>query len=105
MVLTTDEFDGSIVIDLDPPTIGEFRPTVLMQRVSEAIEGTDGLTQRKVLELVRGKKDSTVLAIKILIEEGFVTFTDGPRGSLLYHSKTPFRPRPEAGRGGVEEDA
>lgn len=53
---------------------GEFRPTTLMERVSEALEAAgEPLSFRKVKGLVRGKEEHIRAALDVLTSEGFVT--------------------------------
>ena len=49
-----------------------FRPTVLMERVSRAIEAKPGLTRRALRTAVKGKHDVKELALELLIAEGYV---------------------------------
>ena len=49
-----------------------FRPTVLMERVSRAIEADPGLTRRALRSAVKGKHDAKELALELLIAEGYV---------------------------------
>jgi hypothetical protein len=69
-----------------------WRPTVLMSKVSDALEraGT-ALTVRGVLDRVHGKRDADVrAALAALVDEGFVTVEDGPRGARLHRLVKPF---------------
>jgi hypothetical protein len=84
--------DGSSVeAELRPPVGGDFRPTVLMERVSRHLERTPGEpAQRDVLAAVKGNRDHLIAAIRCLVEEGFVE--ERPDGNALrYRSKRPFR--------------
>jgi hypothetical protein len=56
----------------DTDTPATFRPTGLMQRVSEAVERDPGLSKRAIRESVRGKGATVDLALELLIAEGFV---------------------------------
>jgi hypothetical protein len=49
-----------------------FRPTVLMERLSRAIESTPGMTQNSLLKNVRGNQDAKCTALGTLIAEGYV---------------------------------
>jgi hypothetical protein len=63
-----------------------FRPTVLMGRVSDFIEGNPGCTLRDIRAGVKGKNDYIDAATRILIAEGYVErVQDGHAGR---HSKT-----------------
>jgi len=50
-----------------------FRPTVLMERVSRALEEHPGLSKRAVRESVKGNSDAKDLALELLIADGYVT--------------------------------
>jgi hypothetical protein len=50
---------------------GEFRPTALMERISRAIEDSPG-TSKSEIRRVQGKNDAKDLALRLLIQEGFV---------------------------------
>ena len=67
-----------------------FRPTVLMERVSRAIEAEPGLTRRALRTAVKGKHDVKELALEMLIADGYVEQRhegQWPR----HHSTRPFR--------------
>ena len=69
-----------------------FRPTNLMQRASEVIESHPGdLTKNKVAEKAGGKRQSTLQAIDVLRNEGYVTTTRGRSGRDVYESVRPYR--------------
>ncbi len=68
-----------------------FRPTVLMERVSRYVEFDAGCSQNKITESVDGKYAYVVHALKTLVEDGYVRREDGPRGSKLHYSVTPYR--------------
>jgi hypothetical protein len=85
--------DGGVTSTLGVPEKvqeGTFRPTVLMGRLSEAIEHNPGLTSRALRSAVRGKNDAKDLALELLVNEGFVAVEAGPRGARLHHSRRPF---------------
>lgn len=76
-----------------PPVQGEpFRPTVLMERVSVLLEqvGTP-LTGNTIVSEVTGKTKHVRLAIRQLIDEGFIAAEEGPKQSVLHRSVRPFR--------------
>jgi hypothetical protein len=84
--------DGSVKIDFEEPDsdiVGEeFQPTHLMQKVSDALLETPGMTARDIRAL--GGKGSTIdLAIRLLVKDGFVEIR--PEGSAKKHySQRPF---------------
>ena len=74
-----------------------FRPTVLMKRVSRAVEGTPGLLTRSIREAVKGANKSKDYALELLVLEGYVEARkDGT--ATRHHSLRPYR---EGGRGGA----
>ena len=79
---------------------GEFRPTHLMEKVSEVLEGSFGmpLSKRQVVERVSGKRDTVILAIDMLVAEGFIERREGPRNSQQHVSLKKFREADDAAR-------
>lgn len=76
-----------------PPDTGEpFRPTHLMHKISDALtRAGQPLSVRGVLERVDGKRDRDVTkALAALVDEGFVTIENGPRGAHLHRLNRPF---------------
>jgi hypothetical protein len=65
--------DG-VRITLEPPEdrAHSFRPTVLMERISHAVEADPGLSKRAIRETVRGKTSASDLALELLVAEGFI---------------------------------
>jgi hypothetical protein len=71
---------------------GGFRPTTLMERVSEVIEQHPGeLTKNKVAEKAGGKKQFALSAVEILLGEGYVETKPGRSGYAVYTSVKPYR--------------
>lgn len=70
---------------------GPFRPTALMQKVSDAIAGApDPLPVRGVLDRVGGNSSAVRAALARLVDEGFVTQEPGARGAHLHRLIKPF---------------
>ena len=69
-----------------------FRPTTLMERISEALEvSTRGpLSFRQLDEVVHGQAQAKREAIRILIAEGHVIVTPGPRKANLHDLVKPY---------------
>jgi hypothetical protein len=62
-----------------------FRPTTLMEHISDALMiEPSPLSFRSIGERVKGKQEYIRDALGVLVAEGFVTRTDGPRGSHLH---------------------
>ena len=72
----TSHEGGRVSISLEPPELDgpsvAFRPTILMERISNALEGTPGLSKRGVRTAVGGKREYVDLALELLIAEGHV---------------------------------
>ena len=67
-----------------------FRPTVLMERTSRAIEERPGVSARELRAAVKGKHDAKATALRILVEEGYVLQQDD--GKAVRHFSThPYR--------------
>ncbi len=67
--------DGLAEVTIEPPheRTDDFRPTVLMERISEALAEHGPLAQRRIVAAVTGKTDSIRAAIDYLILDGYVT--------------------------------
>ena len=99
--IVVDSTGESPTVTIGPPSFrgiedsggqDAFRPTNLMQRVSEVIEKQPAeLTKNKVAEKAGGKKQSTLLAIDILRNEGYLETTRGQSGHPVYSSVKPYR--------------
>jgi hypothetical protein len=69
--------DGSVRIKLEPPEHNDtgttFRPTVLMERVSQAVEAQPGLSLRSLRTAVKGQRnDAKDLAVDLLVSENYI---------------------------------
>lgn len=84
--------DGEFTIDLEPPgehRPGGFRPTVLMERVSEFVAANPGLSKNAIRAGVKGRNDAVDLALELLVSEKFVRVAvEGQRH--LHHPVRPF---------------
>jgi hypothetical protein len=99
--VVVDSTGESPVVTIAPPGIqgsqdsdrqDAFRPTSLMQRVSEEIEKHPGeLTKNKAAETAGGKKAHTLLAVDVLLDEGYVETKPGRNGYPVYTSVKPYR--------------
>lgn len=67
------------------------RPTVLMERISKALEHSQAMTGRQIDQHVKGKAAAQRRARTILIDEGYVGTHVGPRGAIFHHSIRPYR--------------
>jgi AAA domain len=82
-----------VVFEVRPPTGGEsFRPTRLMERVSQFLEqANEPKSLRDILAGVSGKQDFVRKAVAALISDGFVSEEKGARGAHLHTSVQPYR--------------
>jgi hypothetical protein len=87
--------DGEFVTyRLEPgqPTGDKFRPTVLMERVSDYLERRNDQVPRKSIEEdVTGDAKGIRTALDVLAEEEFVVETSGAHSARLYESIRPYR--------------
>jgi hypothetical protein len=99
LTLTVD-LDGRItpafVQAADDQPDKRFRPTCLMERVSRAVEAHPGISRTGVEGAVKGKARIIRQAIDLLITEGHIRVTGGPRDAQLLTSQRPFRDDPQA---------
>jgi hypothetical protein len=73
-------------------TQAEWRPTVLMERVSRYLEPTqERVSRNRIEKSVEGNVPYTRKAIDYLVQDGYVEETAGPGKTRLYRSVKPFR--------------
>ena len=99
--IVVDSRNGPITVDVQAPDdlIGTerkpFRPTHLMELTSRALEGrTEPLTGNDIVKstlYVAGKREAKVVALRVLVEEGFVSTELAPRNSVHHKSMRPYR--------------
>lgn len=95
LVTIAPEDDGDrVTVTLDPPDrvdqAGTFRPTVLMERLSRALEDHPGLSKRAIRATVKGKATFVDTALELLIAEQFVAVeADGQ--ARLHRASRPYR--------------
>jgi len=87
--------DGGVTASMETPPAqddsGSFRPTYLMEKLSQAIEDHPDLTTRALRAAVKGKNDAKDLALELLVNENYVKAKPGARGARLHASVRPFR--------------
>lgn len=73
--LVLDSRDGFLEVTIEAPAerSQEFRPTVLMGRVADALTQHGPLAQRRILAAAQGKRESLIAALDCLIIDGFVS--------------------------------
>jgi hypothetical protein len=92
----TPQDDGmTLTLALSAPSgggsAGEFRPTHLMDRLSRHVQLYPDLTSNLLMEAVPGKDSAKRLALRLLVEEGYVEVIPGPRRAHHHHHVRPFR--------------
>jgi AAA domain len=86
--------DGGVTIRLDAPEVRDenWRPTVLMERVSLELEGhPDGLAGQGIEDRVRGKAAEVRRATAFLVDDGHAEVSGGARGAHIHRSIRPYR--------------
>jgi hypothetical protein len=96
-VLASDGERVSYALEADRAHAGDaFRPTVLMERVSRALElEREPKTQRWIEDNVRGKKAAVRDAIKVLVAEGYLDVNETAKGHF-YRSVAAYREEDDA---------
>lgn len=80
--VTVEPWRGS---DGAPIVARSFRPTGLMEKISEALEAApEPLSARGIKERVAGKREAVNLALDLLVSEAWVDRQDGARNALLH---------------------
>jgi hypothetical protein len=89
----SDANTGTITWTIRPPeTDGEtFRPTGLMEKVSRFLEVNADVSKSAIEDGVPGKRDYVRLALDVLVNEGYVTRTQGPHSALIHTSLKSYR--------------
>jgi hypothetical protein len=88
----TGALSWAVTVEQDADDDTDFRPTVLMERASRYLEiQTEPVSQRQVERDVTGNGAALRTAIAVLIREGYVTPSDGPRHATLLASAKAFR--------------
>ena len=91
---------------IDEVATGQFRPTILMERVSRFVEQEPESSVRQILEGVGGKAEAARTAISVLVSEGYLTTQPGPRNATLHTSSRAFREaEQDAGHGQPSSEA
>lgn len=99
-VVVDSRIPGRIDVSFGPPatTAGSdddghapFRPTSLMQRLSDGLEhAVEPMTTNKLLERVTGNRQAMATALDVLVQEGHVDRADGPRNSKILRLLRPY---------------
>jgi len=70
---------------------GTMRPTHLMEKISRFIEDNDQCKLWEIEEAITGKTKWIRVAVRLLIDEGFVSSHPGPRNAKVHHSIAHYR--------------
>jgi hypothetical protein len=80
-----------IVENPEEKQAGTWRPTYLMQKVSEYLEAcTEPLSTKAIKEAIAGKAEHVGTALAMLVTDGYAEQTKGARGALLHKSISPY---------------
>ncbi|WP_431473544.1 hypothetical protein [Ornithinimicrobium sp. W1665] len=70
---------------------GTWRPTALMERIAQALaDAPEPLSFRGIDDRVKAKADHKRAALRVLVDEGHVVVTDGPRNAHLHALVKPY---------------
>lgn len=97
--IEAESYEGAVAIRLTAPVpTDEFRPTVLMERVSIALENrmSEGANWSWIQKNVKGKGEWKHQALDVLVREGFVTIESGNHNAHVHHSVRPYREAEES---------
>ena len=92
-LVLTSHHEQFVEAGITPPaSFGEdFRPTVLMRKVSDAlVKAGRPLSGREITDRVSGKQQTVRQATALLVDEGFVSVERGPSNSQLHRLVRPF---------------
>lgn len=82
---------GNVQIEVEVPEEqhGEFKPTVLMDRIRKVLSHTPSpLSFNQLFQATGGKRNNIRLALDTLIADGEITATPGARGAMLHELKS-----------------
>jgi hypothetical protein len=97
MELSSDPITHSIAWAFTEPVVstddtGGFRNTIYMERISDKLSGElEPVSVNEVKRRVKGTGERVGDAIATLITEGYVTASEGPRGSRMLTLTRPYR--------------
>ena len=94
-VLTS--LDDTVTVRIDAPDLrpaeerGPWRPTHYMEKVSAFLaDFPDGVPKATVETGVEGRSEVVRKALALLVEEGYVKRSAGPRGALIHTLDRPY---------------
>ena len=85
--------DGDVRITISAAgTSDPFRPTHLMEQISQLLEAaTEPLSKKSIETAIKGKTDAIRKATQVLIIEKHIAVEHGPRNSMNLKIVTPYR--------------
>lgn len=101
--------DGGITARIVPAVElpeGGFRPTHLMAKITEILLPVPppGFSKNAIRGGVKGKNTVIDLALELLIAEGYVITTPGPRGAIFHQAVRPFDPKRDEQQQSLDEE-
>ena len=72
-----------------------FEPTILMEKVSRAVQLTPGLSKKAIEDLVNGKATTKRLALELLVTRGYINAKTESRGRVAHHHIKPYYADPD----------
>jgi hypothetical protein len=89
---STDALSWNVTVEQDATEDDVFRPTYLMERASRSLELlSEPVSRRQVERDVTGNAAALRTAIAVLVDEGYLERTVGPRNASLLKSVKPYR--------------
>ena len=82
--------DGQVRIDVQAPTLEGFRPTALMQKISEALE-KEPMSKNSLRKMISAGSETIIEAANVLLKEGYIKAVNGSRNAIILHSVKPYR--------------
>ncbi|WP_435744949.1 AAA family ATPase [Nocardioides sp. SYSU DS0663] len=67
-----------------------FEPTVLMEKISRAVQLNPGMSKKALEDMVGGKATTKRLAIELLVTRGYVLAKSESRGRISHHHIKPY---------------
>lgn len=80
----------------DEPVTTAFRPTNVMQKISEAVENDEGLSRRSIQTAVGANSKAVGLGLELLIAEGYIEVRKDGQAHRHHHVK-PYREEDDEG--------
>ena len=89
---------GPLVEEAAPESESDFRPTTLMERISEAIEHEPGMSTNEALGRARAKRTRSGSRCGLLVEDGYVRVEKDGQARRHFNERLYGRPRTRKSR-------